>query len=389
MSQVKGISKSIFVIGLVIAVATSSVISILASMQFARGPQGPQGPQGLQGLQGPQGVQGPKGDKGESGAPGNQTVVYQNVTVYENRTLVSEVYQKVRDSVVLIRGTLSSGTVQGSGFIYNYSGYMIVITNNHVVQGSLSLSVTFSDGDGYAAVVNGTDPYSDLAVLTVVGANESEFRPVSIVSSSTLRVGDPAIVIGNPFGLVGSMATGIISALGRTITEDDAGGFPIANIIQTSTPINPGNSGGPLLNSDGYVVGITTAIVADSQGLGFAIPSTTILREVPSLVEYGSYGGHSYLGVMGEDMSYELAQSSNIPVTYGWHIVNVVAGGPAAKAGVQSGDVIIAMNRTRIINGDNLSSYLEENTLPGDVIILKIVRGSLTPEIPLTLGTRP
>lgn len=266
---------------------------------------------------------------------------------------------------------------------------MVVITNNHVVYDSQSVSVTFSNGDGYAAVVDGTDPYSDLAVLSVVGANESEFKPVSIASSSALRVGDPTIVIGNPFGLVGSMTTGIISALGRTIIEDLAGGFPIANIIQTSTPINPGNSGGPLLNLDGSVVGITTAIVANSQGLGFAIPSNTILREVYSLVEYGSYSGHSYLGVSGEDMSYELAQNLGVTVTYGWHILNVFPGGPADIAGVQIGDIIVGLNVTRIISGDDLSCYLEEYTLPGNVVILRIVRGSLTLEIPVTLGTRP
>jgi len=394
MSQTSSISKSMLVIELAIAIVASSAISILVAMQFARGQQGPQGSQGVQGLQGlqgvqgPQGTQGPKGDKGEPGSPFNQTVINQNVTIYQNATALSQVYQKVKDSVVLIRGTTSSGTVQGSGFVYNFSGSMVVITNNHVVKDAQTVSVTFSNGDGYAAVVKGTDPYSDLAVLMVVDANESEFKPISIVSSSTLRVGDPTIALGNPFGLVGSMTTGIVSALGRTIVEEGTS-FAIANIIQTSTPINPGNSGGPLLNFNGSVVGITAAIVADSQGLGFAIPSNTILREVYSLVEYGSYSGHSYLGVDGEDMSYELAQSLHVAVTYGWHLTSVVPGGPAAVAGVHSGDVVIGVNGQRVPNGDELMSYLEEYTVPGNVVVLKVVRGSLTLEISVTLGTRP
>ena len=151
-----------------------------------------------------------------------------------------------------------------------------MLTNYHVVQGTTDLSVTFSDGNGYSATVLGTDPYSDLAVLSV-NAPASEFKPLDIVSSSTLAVGESVIAIGNPYGLVGSLTTGVVSALGRTITEQDiAGEYAIANIIQTSTPINPGNSGGPLLNAVGNVVGITTAIVTNSQGLGFAIPSDTI-----------------------------------------------------------------------------------------------------------------
>lgn len=401
MSQVKGISTPLFVVGLIIAIAISSALSVLASTQFIKGPQGQQGPQGprglqgvqgqqgLQGVQGPQGLQGPKGDKGEPGPALNQTIIYQNITVYQNNTALSQIYQQAKDSVVLITGTTAAGTVQGSGFVYNFTGKMIIITNNHVVQDTQSVSVTFSDGNGYAAVVNGTDPYSDLAVLTVIGANQSEFKPITIISSSTLKVGNLAIVIGNPFGLVGSMTTGIISALGRTITEDVTGGFPIADIIQTSTPINPGNSGGPLLNYEGSVIGITTAIVADSQGLGFAIPSNTILKEVDSLVTTGNYTAHSYLGVSGQDMTYELAQSLGISVTYGWHIATVVPGGPASNAGLQSGDIITAMNGTRIINGDNLSTYLEEYTVPGDVVILGVVRVAQALEIPVMLGTRP
>ncbi len=217
---------------------------------------------------------------------GNQTIYNQTITVFQNETSLAEMYNNTKDSVVIISGQLSNGSfIQGSGFVYNLTNSMVIVTNNHVVSGTVSLSVTFADGNGYSAVVNGTDPYSDLAVVTVVGAAQSEFKPLIVVNSSTLKVGDPVIAIGAPYGLVGSMTTGVVSALGRSISEDQyTGGFAIANIIQTSAPINPGNSGGPLLNFDGKVVGITAAIIANSQGLGFAIPGNTILREIAALV---------------------------------------------------------------------------------------------------------
>src|SRR3990170_3153664 len=259
---------------------------------------------------------------------GAQNVTYQNITIYQNATALADIYASVKDSVVLIQGTTSDGGVQGSGFVYDFSDRTVVITNYHVVYGTSGLSVTFSSGNGYSATVLGTDSYADLAVLSV-DAPASEFKPVEIVSSSTLRVGEPVIAIGNPYGLVGSLTTGVVSALGRTLTEDYAGGFAIANIIQTSTPINPGNSGGPLLNAVGKVVGITTAIVSESQGLGFAVPSNAILREISSLISIGSFRGHSYLGVTGSDMSYALAQGIGSSVTYGWRLASITRRGPS------------------------------------------------------------
>jgi S1-C subfamily serine protease len=325
---------------------------------------------------------------------GFQNVTYQNITIYQNSTALAEMYERVRDSVVLIIGKTSTGGVQGSGFVYDYNGTMVVITNYHVVHDTTSVSVTFSNGNGYAAAVVGTDPYADLAVLSV-DAPEDEFKPLEVVSSSTLRVGEPVIAIGNPYGLVGSMTTGVISALGRTITEEEyTGGFAIANVIQTSAPINPGNSGGPLLNYCGKVVGITTAIVADSQGLGFAIPSNTLLKEAKDLIENGTYEGHSYLGLKGRDMGYEMAQEMGINVTYGWKIVEFLEPSPARDSEVKVNDIITAMKRvgmnyTRIKNSDDLASYLEENTLPGQTVVLSVRRGSQTLEIPVVLGSRP
>jgi S1-C subfamily serine protease len=319
---------------------------------------------------------------------GFQNSTYQNITILQNGTSLSDIYRGVRDSVVLIQSDTSSGAVQGSGFVCTFAGTTVVLTNYHVVQGTTGLSVTFSDGNGYSAKVLGTDAYSDLAVVSVDNALVSELKPVNIVSSSTLSVGESVIAIGNPYGLVGSLTTGVVSALGRTITEDTAGGFAIANIIQTSTPINPGNSGGPLLNAVGNVVGITTAIVSDSQGLGFAIPSNTILREISSLITKGSYSGHAYLGVTGTDMSYSLAQQTSASVTYGWKIASVVTGGPS-DGKLNVGDIIIALNNQTIRNNDDLASYLEEHTLPGDSLVITVVRGNSQTDVTVVLGARP
>jgi S1-C subfamily serine protease len=321
-----------------------------------------------------------------SGGGGNFTS--ENVTVYQGSTALAQIYSDVRNSIVLVQGTTSSGGVQGSGFVYQFQNRNVVITNYHVVQDTTGLSVTFSNGNGYAATVLGTDPYSDLAVVSVNAAQTGEFKPVDIVSSSTLRVGDQVIAIGNPYGLVGSLTTGVVSAVGRTITEDTAGGFSVANIIQTSTPINPGNSGGPLLNVLGKVVGITTAIVSDSQGLGFAVPSNTILREVSALISTGSYSGHSYLGVTGSDMSYDTAQEIGSSVTYGWRIASIVSGGPS-DGNLHVDDIIISMNGTTIRNNDDLASYLEEHTLPGQKLSITVVRGSTKPNVSVVLGIRP
>jgi S1-C subfamily serine protease len=319
---------------------------------------------------------------------GNQTVTYQNITIYQNSTALIELYESVKDSVVMIQGQISGGSVQGSGFVYNFSGTMFVITNYHVVHQTTDLSVTFSDGNGYAAQVNGTDPYSDLAVLNV-NAPESEFKPVDVISSSTLMVGEPVIAIGAPYGLVGSLTTGVVSALRRTISEDYAGGFAIANVIQTSAPINPGNSGGPLLNYMGKVVGITTAIVSDSQGLGFAIPSNTIRKEIQSLITNGKYESHSYLGLRGISMDYDAAQDLQVNITYGWRVTEVTSGGPSYNASVQVNDIIVGINGTTVRNGEEMSSYLAENTLPNEQAILNIRRGDETLNLTITLGKRP
>jgi putative serine protease PepD len=319
---------------------------------------------------------------------GTQNVTYQNITILQNGTSLAQLYSNVRDSVVLITGTTNDGSVQGSGFAYQYQGMNLILTNYHVVEDTTSLAVTFSNGRGYAANIIGQDPYADIAVVTVPDAPASEFKPVTIVESSALTVGEEVIAIGNPYGLVGSMTTGIVSAVGRSIMEDATDRYAIANVIQTNTAINPGNSGGLLLNSLGNVVGITTAIVSDSQGLGFAIPSSTILREIDSLVKTGTYRGHSYLGVSGTDMSYRLAQENGDSVTYGWKLAVVNSTGPSAGK-LQVNDIIIALNGQTIRNNDDLASFLEQNTLPGDTITVTVMRGSTETQVDVTLGARP
>ncbi len=317
------------------------------------------------------------------------------------------IYAQDSASVLTVEGVqsslLGSSQVLGSGFVYSYQGSNYVITNFHVVQNVTDITITFQDGDAYLTKVVGTDPYSDLAVVSV-SAPASEIHPLQVASSSSLKVGQPVVAIGNPFGLSGSMTFGIVSQLGRTISESLAGPFAIANVIQFSAPINPGNSGGPLLDAEGSVVGITTATVESSQGVGFAIPSDTILKELPSLISTGTYNGHAYLGISTVDMNYQLAQLQGTSITYGALIENVTAGGPAAKAGLRAGgqvatvqgsqyliggDIIIGINGTKILNTDTLSSYLQEYALPGQTIVVQMIRAGHTTSVNLVLGTRP
>ena len=208
---------------------------------------------------------------------------------------LSNLYESVENSVVTIECTVVEYTmpfghkvtseVQGSGFVYECEGQTIIITNNHVVEDAVSITVTFADGNTYDAEVLGDDVSTDLSVLSA-DAPTSEYYPLEIVCSSTVRVGDYVVAIGSPYGLAGTMTTGIVSALDRTITitGDASSSHEITGLIQTSAPINSGNSGGPLMTYDGEVIGITTAIVSYSDGLGFAIPSDTILSVIETVL---------------------------------------------------------------------------------------------------------
>lgn len=343
-----------------------------------------------------------------------QSSTYQNATFSsEENVSVSQLYEQVKDSVVVIRGMMITqynffghpqySQVQGSGFVYNFTGQMVIVTNYHVVSDAINITVTFANGNAYTAMVLGSDPYAELAVLST-DAPQEEYKPLEIFTSSTLKVGDQVMVVGTPYGLAGSMSIGFVSSLGRTLTAETTGGYVIANIIQTTAALNPGNSGGPLLNYKGQVVGIATAIVEDSQGLGFAIPSNTILREIEDLINTGSYDNHPWLGASGVDMTYEIADVMGTNVTYGWLIAQVTSGSPADNAGLRGGtkevtvvdeeviiggDIIIAINGVRITSIDDLSAYLEEYTLPEQTVNLTIVRDNETTTLPLELASRP
>lgn len=326
-----------------------------------------------------------------------------------------QLYDEANQSVVTLVGTQEESTgflgggeelvqVLGTGFVIQYNGSYYILTNYHVAGATSNLTVTFSDGNSYPATVIGSDPYADLAVVTATSAPSSEFHPLSLASSSSLQVGDTVVAIGNPYGLSDSMTQGIVSQLGQTIQDPTAGNFSIAGVIQFSAPINPGNSGGVLLDTNGYVVGIPTATVSGSEGIGFAIPSDTIIKELPSLIATGSYNKHSYLGISEVDNSYQLAQASGANVTYGVVVETVVPGGPAANAGIRGGtttvniegsqylvggDIIISISGTKITDTNALGTYLEEHTVSGQVVSLGIVRADKYMTVNVTLGVRP
>ncbi|MGQ9597310.1 MAG: S1C family serine protease [Thermoproteota archaeon] len=319
----------------------------------------------------------------------------------------TEIYEKTYRGIVMITGLTSSILGEqmglGSGFVIRYNSSYYIVTNYHVVKDAKDLVVTFYDGDSYPAVVVGTDPYSDLAVVNTTVPPDL-YCPLNITFSSNLMVGDLVIAIGNPFGLTGTMTTGVISQLGRSITSEFTGGYSIANIIQTSAPINPGNSGGPLLNAKGEVVGMNTAIISESQGVGFAIPSNTIIRELPYLIKTGTYDMHPWLGLKGIEMNYYIAKAAGLNITYGWLIQEVVSDGPSDKAGLRGGnrtinvldieikvggDLIISIDEHPIRKQDDIARILEEYAYPGKVVNITIVRGNRLMIIPVTLGKRP
>jgi S1-C subfamily serine protease len=321
------------------------------------------------------------------------------------------IYSVANRSVVTVQGVALDNSgffpaltgVLGTGFVVTYSNSFYVVTNFHVMDGLENATVTFWDGDAYPAQLVGSDAYSDLAVISVK-APSSEFYPLQLGASSSLMVGEPVVAIGNPYGFSGTITVGNVGQMGRTLQEGTLGGYAIADTIQFSAPINPGNSGGPLLNAAGQVVGITTASASGSQGLGFAIPSDTITRELPSLIHDGKYNGHAYLGVQLADMNYELSQEMGTGVTWGVLVEGVTPGGPASQAGLRAGtenvtvqgqsyiiggDVIVSLNGNKIVNYDALSAYMERNGVPGQTIQVGIIRQGNQMTVPVQLGTRP
>jgi S1-C subfamily serine protease len=319
---------------------------------------------------------------------------------------LANLYAQVKNSVVVITdivpqygffGSLMYSVQQGSGFVVNVNDQLVVVTNNHVIDSAINVTVTFANGDSLPATVLGADSKADLAILSVSSIPNYAVA-LTLVSSTTLQVGDPVVAVGSPYGLSGTLTTGVISALGRTITVSDSGtsSQTIPDMIQTSTAINSGNSGGPLINYAGEAVGITTAAVSNSEGLGFAVPSSTIIREINLLITTGSYDQHPSINAEGTDMNYQIAQAMNAPVTYGWLVERVstqngLEGGNTQKSIMGSqviigGDIITAINDHRITNGDDLLSYLERNALPGQTMNFTVIRGGEAQTIQVTIG---
>jgi serine protease Do len=305
-------------------------------------------------------------------------------------------------------GQAPVGEALGSGFVWDKDGH--IVTNNHVIADASKIEVTFADGTTVPAKLVGADPDSDLAVLKI-DTSAVQVQPVQIADSKLVKVGQLAIAIGNPFGLEGTMTTGIISALGRTMPANESltsgPSYSIPDIIQTDAPINPGNSGGVLLNDQGQVVGVTFAIESPNRsnaGIGFVIPSSIVERVIPSLISSGSYR-HPYLGISGGNLTPALAEAMNLKSTQRGALVgDVVANGPADKAGLQGsntqatvegqqvpvgGDVIVAINGETIKSMDDLIAYLSANTSVGDKITMTILRDGKQQDVDVTLGSRP
>jgi S1-C subfamily serine protease len=321
---------------------------------------------------------------------------------------LTDLFQRVEKSVVQITDSSETDVFEsrlGSGFVYDDNGH--IITNDHVVSGGGNrLDVTLPDGTVYRASLIGSDPSADIAVLYVEGVPKEKLLPLSLADSSKVRVGERVAAIGNPFGLSGSLSTGIVSGVGRQIPAQEEEGFTIPDIIQTDAPINPGNSGGPLLNMRGEVIGINSAIYSTTgqfAGVGFAIPSNTIAQVVPSLITTGSYQ-HPWLGVAGRDITPDLSDRLGLNEPRGFLVMDVVAGSPAEKAGILKGtedtvidgipiklggDVIIAVDNNTVRKIDDLLAYVEMEKSVGDDLELTILREGKTMEVIATLAARP
>ncbi len=357
--------------------------------------------------------------------------IAQNSALAAFQGTLEQIYNQVNPSVVAIQVTQSTSNVSqgtpeipgspfgqgvpqqpqqalGSGFVWDKQGH--IVTNNHVVEGASQISVVFSDGTIVGGTVVGTDPQSDLAVVQV-DVPASQLQPVQIADSSQLKVGQIAIAIGNPFGEQGTMTVGIVSGLGRslpvTANTSQSANYTIPDVIQTDAPINPGNSGGVLVNDQGQVIGVTSAIESPVQanaGVGFAIPSNIVEKVAPSLISTGSYE-HPWLGISGTSLTPDLAQAMGLNADQrGALVVSVVPGSPADTAGLQGsdrqvdingfpasvgGDVIVAVDGQPVKSFGDLTSYLANNGQVGQTITLTILRGGNQESVDVTLAARP
>jgi S1-C subfamily serine protease len=349
------------------------------------------------------------GQDGRAGLDDTAFEVGQVSTVEASDSELSlpDLFIKVEKSVVQITDSDETDALDsrlGSGFVYDNNGH--IITNNHVVSGGGRLDITFLDGTVYRASLIGSDPFTDLAVLYVNEVPPEKLVPLPLADSSAIRVGEQVASIGNPFGLSGSMSAGIISGVGRLIPAQEAGDFSIPDVIQTDAPINPGNSGGPLLNLSGEVIGINSAIYSTTgqfAGVGFAIPSNTIDKVVPSLITAGSFQ-HPWLGVAGRDMTPGIAERLGLEEPRGFLVMEVVAGSPAEAAGIRGGDedatidgtparlggdVIVSIDNKTVRKIDDILVYLQREKAVGDELQLTILRDGQETNVTAVLGARP
>jgi len=319
------------------------------------------------------------------------------------------VYEKVADGVVNVTSTavqmdffFNAFPTQGSGSgsIIDTKGH--ILTNHHVVANAQKLEVTLADGSKWPAKLVGSDPDNDLAVIKIEALKE-KLKVIPMGDSKNLKIGQKVLAIGNPFGLQRTLTTGIVSSLGRTIRSEV--GTLIEDVIQTDAAINPGNSGGPLLNSEGEIVGINSAIISPtggSVGIGFAIPVNTAKRVVPELITKG-YVTYPYIGATIQSLIPEIAKYLKLNIERGAMISEVVKGGPADKAGLKGGnqrvqvgnmivlvggDIVVKADQKEVKTNDELIRHIREKK-PGDTILLKVFRKDSLMDVKVTLDERP
>jgi len=336
----------------------------------------------------------------------NQIDEINNLIAAKSKTLsLTEIFEKAEPGVVRVN-TIRNQTMNetggiGSGFVFDKMGH--IITNAHVIEGSTKTVVTFLDGRSYNAEIIGMDEYTDIGVIKV-NADLKLLQPLSLGDSSNLNVGEPITAIGNPFGLSGSMSSGIVSQIGRLLPSGS--GYSIPDVIQTDAAINPGNSGGPLLNMRGNIVGINTAIqstTGEFTGVGFAIPSQTIAKIVPTLISEGEYK-HPWIGISGRDIDPDTANVLGLKDALGFLIITVVENSPAEDAGLigsdktievdgkefpVGGDIIIAVDGMDVRKIDDILVHLQRVKTIGDEMDLEILRDGRTTNVTIILQERP
>jgi S1-C subfamily serine protease len=326
---------------------------------------------------------------------------------------LNDIFNKVEKSVVQITRSVpppiniliperqENTTSLGSGFVYDNNGH--IVTNYHVIANASIVDVTFIDGNRYTANVTGTDPFNDLAVLKIIenftADEQLTLPPLVLGNSSQLKVGDQVVAIGNPFGLEGSMTTGIVSQTGRLLPEQQQGGYSIPDTVQTDASINPGNSGGPLLNMNAEVIGVNTAGIFPG-GIGFAVSSNSVSRIIPILLEKGNYT-HPWLGISAGTLTSDVATREGLQRSVKGIIVDsIVKNGPADKAGINGsttnqygerlgGDIITAADGNPVIKMEDLISYLEIQKSPGENMTLTVFKNGERIDKQLTIGQRP